>query len=176
MSWSDHYRRYARYNRWQNRQLTAACAQLSNEQLAAPCGLFFASLLGNWNHLLVTDLLWLKRLAQIFPLPEELQDLPTPTALDQILVHNQQQLQPLRARLDDLIIRWCDLLRADDIHTILQYTNSYGEAKSQSLDRVLQHLFNHQTHHRGQITAALSQHGVDYGVTDLLFMPAEDDI
>lgn len=173
MPWSDHYRRYARYNRWMNQQLLDACSQLPDEQLNKPCGLFFGSLLGSWNHLLVTDLLWLKRLSTIFPLLEELKDLPTPTRLDATLAADLHALTPLRTRLDDTIIRWCDLLREDDVHDVVEYTNTRNEAMTKPLDLVLQHLFNHQTHHRGQITAALSQAGIDYGVTDLLFAPPE---
>lgn len=175
MSWSDVYRRYARYNREMNRQLLDICTTLPSGQLQASCGLYFDSLLGTWNHLLVTDILWLKRLSVIFPLLEELRDLPTPAALNTQLVTGLDSLRPLRDRLDDAYVRWCDLLRADDARDVLQYTNSRGEEMAKPLDLVLQHIFNHQTHHRGQITAGLSCLGVDYGVTDLLFTPALND-
>ncbi|MCB2385214.1 MULTISPECIES: DinB family protein [Thalassolituus] len=168
MSWSDIYRRYARYNRTMNQQLLEACMPLSREQLEKSCGLYFDSLLGTWNHLLVTDILWLKRLSLIFPILEELHDLPTPGALNVIFAPDLNSLRPLRERLDDTYIRWCDLLRADDARDVLQYTNSRGEEMAKPLDLVLQHIFNHQTHHRGQITAELSRLGVDFGITDLL--------
>lgn len=172
MSWSDHYRRYARYNRWMNQQLLTACSSLTDDELSEPCGLFFDSLLGTWNHLLVADIIWLKRLAVIFPiLEEELKDLPMPQAVNQPLVSSQEALRPLRERLDDICIRWCDLLRADDGRDMLTYTNTRGEEMVRPVYLVMQHIFNHQTHHRGQITAGLSRRNIDYGETDLLFAP-----
>jgi len=171
MTWSDHYRRYARYNRWMNQQLLDATQTLPGDVVAAPTGLFFGSLLGSWNHLLVADLIWLRRLSDIFPILDELRRLPQPEALNQIIYHDLNNLRPVREQIDDLIIRWCDLLRADDASDIVEYINSRGEEIVRPLYLILQHLFNHQTHHRGQITAGLSAQGVDYGITDLLYMP-----
>ncbi|WP_430459873.1 DinB family protein [Thalassolituus sp. LLYu03] len=174
MPWSDHYRRYARYNQWVNNNLLDVCATLPDGRLSEPTGLFFGSLLGTWNHLLVTDLLWLKRLGQVSPLlEEELRDLPPPARLDQTLASSSDEIRALRQRLDDLLIRWCDLLRADEATDMVEYTNTRGEAMVKPLDLILQHLFNHQTHHRGQLTAELSRLGVDYGVTDLLYLPPD---
>lgn len=171
MPWSDIYRRYARYNRAMNQQLLDACSTLQHGQLSQSCGLYFDSLLGTWNHLLVTDIYWLNRLSAIFPILEELRDLPTPATFNTQLAHDLTTLRPLRERLDDIYIRWCDLLRADDARDVLVFTNSLGQDVAKPLDLILQHIFNHQTHHRGQITAELSRQGVDYGVTDLLFTP-----
>ena len=173
MQWSDHYQRYARYNRWINHRLLDATATLPADIIQAPCGLYFDSLLGSWNHLLVTDLIWMRRLSGIFPILDELRHLPVPQRRDEILCPQLDDLRPLRQQVDELMIRWCDLLRADDAHDVLEYTNSRGEEIARPLSLILQHLFNHQTHHRGQVTAELSRQKVDYGITDLLYAPLD---
>ena len=175
MQWSDHYRRYARYNAWINQSLLDASLSVTKEEQDKDHQLFFHSLTGSWNHILVGDLLWLNRLAMIFPIIDDaINNWPKPTQLNQILYPNLSELAIARQQLDKLIIQWCDLLRESDNEDRLQYTNSQDELQVRPLPDILQHLFNHQTHHRGQITALLSQLGVDYGATDFILMPGDD--
>lgn len=175
MQWSDHYRRYARYNTWINQSLLDASLSLSQAEQNKDQQLFFHSLTGSWNHILVGDLLWLNRLAMIFPMIDDaIGNWPKPTKLDQILYPDLAELAPARQQLDELIMQWCDVLRESDSEDRLQYHNSRGEIQVRPLPDILQHLFNHQTHHRGQITALLSQLGVDYGATDFILMPGDD--
>lgn len=175
MQWSDHYRRYARYNAWINQTLLEASLSLSEKQQEEDKQVFFKSLLGSWNHIFVGDLLWLNRLAMIFPILDDAMDnWPKPNRLDELLYPKLEQLVKPRQELDQLIIQWCDFLRESDCEDRLQYHNTKEELQVQPLPNVLQHIFNHQTHHRGQITALLSQMGVEYGSTDLLFMPQDD--
>jgi uncharacterized damage-inducible protein DinB len=175
MQWSDHYRRYARYNAWINQSLLEASLSVSVEAQNQDQNVFFHSLTGSWNHIMVGDLLWLNRLAKIFPiLDDQMDKWPKPTKLNQILYSNLEALAKPRQQLDELIIQWCDFLRESDSEDRLQYHNSREELQVRPLPDVLQHLFNHQTHHRGQITALLSQLGVDYGPTDFIAMPGDD--
>jgi uncharacterized damage-inducible protein DinB len=51
--------------------------------------------------------------------------------------------------------------------SVIRYTDTLGQSQAKNLGLLLQHFFNHQTHHRGQATALLFQAGVDMGVTDL---------
>jgi len=175
MQWSDHYRRYARYNAWINQSLIQASLQLNPAELNKDHQLFFHSLTGTWNHIFIGDLLWLGRLRHIFPiLDDALDQWPKPQHLDEILFPDLHELAHQRQILDELFIHWCDLLREADSQAVLEYTNTRDEQVAKPLPQVLQHLFNHQTHHRGQITAVLSQLEVDYGPTDFLFMPEDD--
>jgi uncharacterized damage-inducible protein DinB len=57
---------------------------------------------------------------------------------------------------------------------VLSYRNSKGVAARRRFGSLLTHFFNHQTHHRGQVTTLLSQAGVDVGVTDLLVRIADE--
>ena len=175
MQWSDHYRRHARYNAWINQSLLEASLSLSSAQQSQDQHVFFKSITGSWNHIMVGDLLWLNRLAMIFPiLNDSMDQWPKPNTLNQILYNQLEDLVPPRQQLDELIIQWCDFLRESDCEDRLQYHNSQDELQVKPLPDVMQHLFNHQTHHRGQITALLSQLGVDYGVTDFISMPGDD--
>lgn len=175
MQWSDHYRRHARYNAWINQSLLEASLSLSSAQQSQDQHVFFKSITGSWNHIMVGDLLWLNRLAMIFPILDDAMDQwPKPNALNQVLYRQLEDLAEPRQQLDELMIQWCDFLRESDCEDRLQYHNSQDELQVKPLPDVMQHLFNHQTHHRGQITALLSQLGVDYGATDFISMPGDD--
>jgi uncharacterized damage-inducible protein DinB len=175
MQWSDHYRRYARYNAWMNQSLLEASLSLPKAEQDKDHDVFFQSLTGSWNHIMVGDLLWLNRLAKIFPiLDDKMDQWSKPTKLNQVLYNNLEDLAKPRQQLDELMIQWCDFLRESDCEDRLQYHNSQEELQVRPLPDVLQHLFNHQTHHRGQISAVLSQLGVDYGTTDFIAMPGDD--
>lgn len=175
MQWSDHYRRYARYNAWINQSLLEASLGVPIEQQKKDYNVFFHSLMGSWNHIMVGDLFWLNRLAKIFPiLDDKIGNWPKPTQLDQILFDSLEELAKARQQLDELIIQWCDFLRESDCEARLQYFNSQEEECVKPLPDVMQHVFNHQTHHRGQISALLSQLGIDYGTTDFIAMPGDD--
>jgi uncharacterized damage-inducible protein DinB len=78
----------------------------------------------------------------------------------------------MRREMDDEIERWALDLQTNPLPQRLHYV-SLRDQQSKDVDfaRTVVHFFNHQTHHRGQITAALSRLGIDFGVTDLLFMP-----
>ena len=59
---TGHFRQLAAYNRWANARLYAAALALPEEAYRRPTGVFFGSLHGTLNHLLLTDRVWLKRL------------------------------------------------------------------------------------------------------------------
>jgi len=62
------------------------------------------------------------------------------------------------------------LLTDEELLQPISYQNSKGVASKKTLFNLLMHVFNHQTHHRGQVTTLLSQSGIDIGVTDLVFI------
>ena len=171
MHLTDHLRLLADYNAWMNGQLYDAAARLPAAELAAPKGAFFGSILGTLNHLVVADTIWLQRFARHPAGASALQTVaqwPAPAALNQILFDTLPALRTRREALDALITQWVDQLDDAALASPLHYRNTRGEAFTRHLHAVLVHVFNHQTHHRGQVTTLLSQAGVDPGVTDLL--------
>lgn len=160
----------ADYNRWMDARMYEAAGNLDAAELAADKGAFFGSILGTLNHITVADLIWLRRFAQQPPSSaalEALSDFPRAESLRQTLSSDLPSLHPLRQRLDEIIVRWAGELTPEILSTELSYTSTAGVASRKNYGAVIQHFFNHQTHHRGQASTLLLQSGVDVGVTDL---------
>lgn len=163
----DWLRASARYNRWMNEKLFAAAATLSDEQRKRDCGAFFKSIHGTFNHLLLGDRVWLARFKG-----EEIADGfmgPGIRSLDQELYADFEDLRRERAITDDAFSAWVCELDDERLAAPLVYLRR-GQRHEFALWWAVAHVFNHQTHHRGQITALLMQQGCDPGVTDLLAM------
>ncbi|MDN0083711.1 DinB family protein [Crenobacter sp. SG2305] len=167
-----HVRRMAEYNHWMNEKLYHTLEELPEATLSGNMGAFFGSLLGTLNHLLVADLLWMKRFAE---LPEPgmlavLRERAAPVALNSWLSHSLAGCLAERRLLDRLLLDWCAALTEAELDQPLSYRNMRGVAATKPLFPVLMHLFNHQTHHRGQLSTLMSQLGLDPGVTDLVVL------
>jgi uncharacterized damage-inducible protein DinB len=146
-----HFDELAEYNRWANGRLYDEAAKLPDEARKRPIGLFFGSLHGTLNHLLVTDYIWLRRMTG---------DGPQPERLNQILYEDFDELRAAREAENDRIHAFVTGLVPADYDRVLEYRNSTGKLFQQRLGPALTHLFNHQTHHRGQAHAALTILGV----------------
>lgn len=172
----DHLSLMASYNQWMNKKLSAAAATLPTQELSADRKAFFGSILGTLNHLVVADIIWLKRFASHpagFDALEPIRQLADPQGLSQQLFNNLDELSAQRQRLDTTIIEWTQGLREADLDVTLHYANTAGIPAQRDFYGLLIHFFNHQTHHRGQATTLLSQAGADVGSTDLLALIAD---
>lgn len=173
----ENFQLYAKYNQWMNSKIYPLVLPLSSDDLKKDRGAFFGSILGTLNHLLVADLAWLNRIASF---PEKIEALvhmgeyPRPTALNQILFGDIHELYEIRKQIDDVFVALCAELDERHLEGSLTYKNMKGETMSKKLSLLLQHVFNHQTHHRGQLTTLLSQMGMDFGATDLLLLIDND--
>ncbi|MEQ9397344.1 DinB family protein [Haliea sp.] len=177
MSLSDHFELLAIYNQWINSKFYEAAGHLSATELTTDRGAFFGSILGTMNHILVGDVIWLKRFAthpSCVTSLREVGDLPKPISLNQIVFDDFGRLSEHRAWLDQEIIDWIAELSDGDLDFILSYSNSKGVPANKRYSSLVLHFFNHQTHHRGQVSTLLSQAGVDIGVTDLLAQIPEE--
>ena len=157
-----HARRMARYNGWMNEKLYACCARLTDAQRKEDMGAFFKSIHGTLNHLLLGDRVWMGRFTGVaFAVP----------SLAQELYADFDELRRERARTDGEIAAWAESLSADRLDGVLEYTSIVNPAPRRiGMDLAVTHFFNHQTHHRGQVTTLLMQRGIDPGVTDLMWM------
>lgn len=161
----------ATYNRWMNEKVYEAASRLSHEELARQRGAFFGSILGTLNHLVVADTLWLQRFAahpRNWPQLAWVSSLPSPGSLDATVFGTLPELGRHRAELDACLLEWIPAIAEQDLDGPLHYANSRGQRQARRFHGVITHVFNHQTHHRGQVTTLLTQAGVDVGVTDLL--------
>lgn len=91
-----------------------------------------------------------------------------PVSLNVILHPTLSSLLEARIKLDNVIVQFSAELTDQDISSSLAYNNTKGQPFIKNVGFLLQHFFNHQTHHRGQVSALLSQVGADIGVTDFL--------
>ncbi len=163
----EHVAVMARYNRWQNQNLLGAANTLSDAARRESRGAFFGSIQGTFSHLIWGDGMWMHRFA----------GLPKPTAgIDDSAMVHQDWEEFLKARhaLDEAIVDWSRYVTADWLASTLSWYS--GAAKrdfSQMAWLPVTHMFNHQTHHRGQIHAMLPQAGAKPGPTDLAMMPPE---
>jgi len=157
----------ARYNSWMNEKLYGLAAKLSDEERRRDRGAFFKSIHGTFNHLLVADRIWLSRFTSA-PLQEGFMG-PGIRSLDQELYRDFQQLRRERAVTDAELASWAAELTEQRLAAPLAYKRG-GHRHEHPLWWAVAHVFNHQTHHRGQLTTLLTQGGTDPGVTDLVAM------
>lgn len=171
MSLKTYVMRMAHYNQWMNEKLYAHAAALAPEVLHEDRGAFFGSIFRTLNHLMVADRIWLARFAEhprrIAAL-EPVRAMPHPYALDEILFPDFDRLRAARVELDAIIRAAFDDVDEADLAVALSYRNRAGQAFVKRFGDLAQHFFNHQTHHRGQVTTLFSQLGIDVGVTDLV--------
>ena len=157
----------ARYNRWMNEKLYGFAATLSDEARKRDGGAFFKSIHGTFNHLLLADQVWLARFKGV-TFPEGFMA-PGIRALDQELYTDFDELRRERALTDDELTIWVSTLSHERLATPFSYIRR-GQRQEAPLWWAVAHLFNHQTHHRGQVTTLFTQQGCDPGVTDLFAM------
>ena len=143
----ENFRQLADYNHWANRRLYGAALAMPDEAYRRRTGVFFGSLHGTLNHLLLTDRVWLKRLTG---------EGEHPNRLDAILFEERKDL--LRARLaeDARLKRVIGGYSEADLGEAVSYQTMSGQPQQQRLQDILLHLFNHETHHRGQAHACVS--------------------
>lgn len=156
-----HFDMFARYNAWANGRLYEAAAGLADAQYRADRGAAFKSLHGTLNHLLTADRIWLKRFTGEGEAPDQ---------LDAILFEQLADLAAARAAEDRRLIAFVDSLDEARLAGTIRYRRvSSPEEFVQPLTLALAHLFNHQTHHRGQAHAILTGLTGEAPPLDLLF-------
>jgi uncharacterized damage-inducible protein DinB len=161
----------ARYNRWMNDKLYALATTLSDDERKRDLGAFFKSIHGTFNHLLLADRVWLARFTGEAALPGFMA--PGISSLDQELCSDFEDLRRERALTDDQISTWVSGLTEERLAAPLIFIRR-GQREEVPLWWAIAHLFNHQTHHRGQVTTLFTQLGRDPGVTDLFAMLREE--
>jgi uncharacterized damage-inducible protein DinB len=159
----------ARYNAWQNRQLTEALDGVSLEVLRADQGAVFGSILGTLNHVLWGDRVWMHRFA-----PDRVEAPGCGLQASPDLCATFGVWSADRFAMDGRIRLWADRLHAVDLTGDMTWVSgALGREVSKPLALCVVHMFNHQTHHRGQTHAMLTAAGAEGPVSDLFAMPQE---
>jgi uncharacterized damage-inducible protein DinB len=148
---SERYRMFAAYNSWANERLYDAAAKLSDADYRADRGAFFKSVHGTLNHLLAADRIWMRRFTGSGNAPDR---------LDAVLCDDLGELREARRAEDLRISRFVggldDAALAGPLSFISYRTVIKPTTYSQPLTSALDHFFNHQTHHRGQVHCLLT--------------------
>ncbi len=159
---AEHCQLMARYNEWMNSRLYALCAPLPEAELAKDRGAFFKSIYLTLNHITYGDLAFLARFTgdpAVVPEP----------GVD--LFKGFAELRVAREALDARLLAWAASLTPQWLAEPLTYRSKIdGRFRTAPKWALVTHMFNHQTHHRGQVTTLLTQMGLDMGSTDIPFM------
>ncbi len=143
----DHFRQLAAYNKWANARIYEVAERLADADYRRPTGVFFGSLHGTLNHLLLADRIWLKRITGVGEHPNK---------LDAIVYDELGDLAEARRAEDARLIAVIDGFDDHALGQTVRYSTLSGKPQEQVLSDILLHLFNHQTHHRGQCHACIS--------------------
>ena len=162
---AGYFRQLAQYNAWANGRIYTAAAELSDRERKVKRPSFFGSIHATLNHILVGDRVWLSRLTGK---PHGI------AALDQELYADFEELHAARVSEDERLSAIVDSYAEADIAQRLNYRSMAGEEKSLPMVQVLGHVFNHQTHHRGQIHGLLSATNVAPPSLDMIHLVWEE--
>lgn len=163
----DYARTMAAYNAWQNRSLYAAAATLSDEERRRDRGAFWKSIHGTLNHLLWADRIWMSRFdgweKPAFAISDSAR-----------MIDPFEALHAARVEADARIAEWAGRLTPDALAgDLTYYSGAWGREVTRPWAVLVTHMFNHQTHHRGQAHALLTAAGAVPEATDLPWMPAQ---
>ena len=164
---ADHFRTFGRYNVWANRRLYDACAGLTETAYFAPrAAAFFGSIHGALNHIMVGDRAWMRRITG---------NGPSPSALDEELCGTFADLRAAREADDARILDFVEACDEIDLARVVRFKPLTASPDARSVAEMLGQLFNHQTHHRGQVHALLGDAAADPPPLDLIYFLRETD-
>ena len=163
----DYLRAMARYNRWQNSAIFASAGSLTEAQRREDRGAFWGSIHGTLSHVYWADRIWMSRLGVADAPGGGMKDSPA-------LVEKWDDLRREREVLDDHIVDWADGFATGLVSGRLAWFSGVLQREVEMpLGVIVAHIFNHQTHHRGQAHALITGHGGTTSETDLFLMPAD---
>ena len=146
------------YNTWANRRALGAAERLASEQFTRPMGSSFSCVRDTLAHIYGAEWVWLERFQGRSPsgLPSAT-DFPDVTSLRERWLAHDQRLH-----------HFVDGLSQEDLDREMEYQTLRFGVYSNPLWQSMQHLVNHGTYHRGQVTTLLRQLGAQPILTDLM--------
>jgi uncharacterized damage-inducible protein DinB len=159
-----HARMMAAYGTWMNGRMLDLCGRLTDAERKRDLGAFFRSIHGTVDHLVYGDVAWMGRFTGS-PMPVK--------RIGEMAYQAWEELAAVRRALDQRMEAWAAGVTESWLAETMSYV-SVNDGKTRVLPRwvLVTHMFNHGTHHRGQLTTLMKQLGVDPGVTDLPWLPA----
>ncbi len=162
----------AEYNKKVNEELLAILGDLPEEQLHRKTKAFYSSVFGTLYHIFSSDHSWIKRFNSFFQENKSLNSTGFISLDLKSLINDKgfgvKELFRYRKEMDEAISRFIGELDEEKLNSVLKYKNYKGEPVEKDLWKTLLQMFNHQTHHRGSISAMLDMMGVDNDYSTLL--------
>jgi len=163
MNVGTYARGMAAYNQWMNEKLYACAAELPDDARKRDMNAFFGSIHLTLNHLYVVDEAWMQRVHR---------ETVTMTSTREERFAVFEELRAARRLLDERISRWAEIVTDEFADGPFRFASvAYQRDIELPGWAVVMQIFNHQTHHRGQVTTLLKQLGKDPGITDIPLMP-----
>jgi uncharacterized damage-inducible protein DinB len=165
----DYVRLMAAYNTEMNRRLYAAAAVLTDDERRADRGAFWSSIHGTLVHLYWGDCQWMSRFDGW-----EKPDVPIKQSAR--MIEDFDELRARRVRADADIEAWAGRIDGAWLAEDLVWFSGAAQRELRGpKGKLVAHLFNHQTHHRGQAHALLTACGQETGDTDLFLVLPDPD-
>jgi uncharacterized damage-inducible protein DinB len=160
-------RAMAAYNSEMNRRVYAAASRLPDDERRADSGAFWRSIHGTLNHMLWSDRMWLARFGRTAPIT-------VPLVESDRVIADFGDLRREHQGFDAEIEAWAAALEPTALEGDLSWwSQAVGREMRKPRQLAVMQLFNHQTHHRGQVHALLTRAGEATGDTDLPFVLPE---
>jgi uncharacterized damage-inducible protein DinB len=166
---AGHFVAMARNNIWSNHRLLTACKALTPDEFAAPRTSFFPSLRATLNHILWVDTYYIDALERDPTVLERYHD-PVPDFV------NATSLYDAQIASDRRLLAFCARQTEDSLAEGLVLPRPNRTPPSSSVASILEHLFQHQTHHRGQAHAMLAGTTVKPPQLDEFFLAGEEHL
>jgi uncharacterized damage-inducible protein DinB len=159
----------ARYNERVNREMYEILSVLTGRARRQETGSWFRSIHGILNHLIICDLNWLKRYRALSPESAVLNDPrldPPNLSWDHDLHDNFAGLRADRIIVDERICAWIEEFPVSRYGEVFEYHDSTGNVRRAAAGAAFEFLFQHQTHHRGQVSQILDRMGLSNNFAD----------
>ena len=153
----------ARNNNWSNHRLYKACTYLPEDEYFKERPSFFGSIHNTLNHILIVDLVYLGRLTQTELVPVDCEEL-------------HGDFEPLRRaqyETDHKLLEFCKALDSPTLASVVSFKRVNNQRYTETVARVLSHLFMHQIHHRGQVHDMLAATSVAPPQLDEFFLDGD---
>jgi len=159
------------YNRGVNEKIAGILGAIPEAQLKKDMGAYYKSIGDTFYHMTMADVNWLGRLKNVFPHSSLSKSSLLQTQVDVLKAKIEKEYMKIfsiRKEVDALYEAFVRELKEEDLEKIVNYKNKRGEDLSKKAGHILMHLFNHQTHHRGEISAMLDIQKVSNDYAGLL--------
>jgi uncharacterized damage-inducible protein DinB len=166
------FQAFAKYNRGVNQSIIELLEPLKKEQIMMETKAYYPSIFETLLHNLIADLNWLRRYRDALKENNALNN-GKPLTLEEKGMRAEFQADytkffQYRRQVDELMIQFVNELDESKMDLVIKYKNYKGEEITKELWKTLLHLFNHQTHHRGQVSVLLDLIGIDHDFSSVV--------